>query len=329
VRALAELTDAEFEANLASIIKGQARIKRMQTALLIDGVDYGNIPGVDKPSLGKPGAEKFTLAYNTTAEITRSRVVGDNITTPLISYDARCDMHLGSFDGPVIGVGFGTCNSWEAKYRYRNADRICPQCSKPTIIKGKAEYGGGWLCFAKKGGCGAKFAEDAKAIVDQQVGQIENPDPWDLANTIMKMAEKRAHVDATLRTFAASGIFTQDMEDNVPTDAPAKPAAPAAAPVARPAAPPPARPAPISGASVTPAPHPADPNEPPPISDDEMDSLSGSMGPAPQQAPQAAPQPVGDTCPKHGAPWKGEPGDLYHKTDQGYCRPDGQPRKPR
>jgi hypothetical protein len=253
VHALAELTDAEFERNLAAIMKGQERIKRMQTALLVDGVDYGNVPGVDKPSLGKPGAEKFTLAYNTTAEIDRQLVVGDNVTRPLISYDARCAMHLGSFDGPVIGVGFGTCNSWEPNYRYRAAERVCPRCSKPAIIKGKEEYGGGWLCFAKKGGCSAKFADSDESIIGQQVGQVENPDPWGAANTIMKMAEKRAHVDATLRTFAASGIFTQDMEDNVGAVEPAPAAPPAAAPAV----------VPIQAAS----------NEPPPISDAELDAL--------------------------------------------------------
>ena len=37
----------------------------------------------------------------------------------------------------------------------------CPLCGNTTaVIKGKAEYGGGWLCYAKKGGCGAKFQDD-------------------------------------------------------------------------------------------------------------------------------------------------------------------------
>ena len=36
---------------------------------------------------------------------------------------------------------------------------ICPACGAAAIIKGKEEYGGGWLCFKAKGGCGTKFAE--------------------------------------------------------------------------------------------------------------------------------------------------------------------------
>lgn len=39
-------------------------------------------------------------------------------------------------------------------------DKTCPKCGAAAIIKGKEEYGGGWVCFKKKGGCGAKFTTD-------------------------------------------------------------------------------------------------------------------------------------------------------------------------
>jgi hypothetical protein len=213
--ALAMMSDTEFEANLAAVIKGQKRIKKMQEALLVKGTDYANIPNVEKPSLGKPGAEKFTQAYNCTAEVQRTLIIGDNVTTPEITYDAQCDIHLGDFDGPVIGNGYGTCNSWETKYRYRDAMHVCPTCGK-DLRHSKAPKTG-WYCWAKMGGCGKEFLEADERITIQVVGRVENPDPWDLANTLMKMAEKRAHVDAVLRSFAASGIFTQDLEDNVGT----------------------------------------------------------------------------------------------------------------
>ena len=37
--------------------------------------------------------------------------------------------------------------------------------------------------------------------------------PYDIANTILKMAKKRAHVDATLQLASVSNVFTQDTED--------------------------------------------------------------------------------------------------------------------
>ena len=36
----------------------------------------------------------------------------------------------------------------------------CPNClSSEAVIKGKEEYGGGWVCWAKKGGCGINFQD--------------------------------------------------------------------------------------------------------------------------------------------------------------------------
>jgi hypothetical protein len=39
-------------------------------------------------------------------------------------------------------------------------DIPCASCGQKALIKGKEQYGGGWVCFKKKGGCGQKFNED-------------------------------------------------------------------------------------------------------------------------------------------------------------------------
>jgi hypothetical protein len=41
---------------------------------------------------------------------------------------------------------------------------LCPVCGKDAIIQGKPEYGGGWLCYKQKGGCGAKFTVDPATV---------------------------------------------------------------------------------------------------------------------------------------------------------------------
>lgn len=43
----------------------------------------------------------------------------------------------------------------------RAAMRKCPVCGKEAVIKGKDEYGGGYLCWAKQGGCGATWEDEA------------------------------------------------------------------------------------------------------------------------------------------------------------------------
>lgn len=186
--------------------------------VLSDGLDFGKIPGTgDKPTLLKPGAEKlcFLFGLRPTFEVVESI---EDWNGGLFYYRYRCTLH--DQMGGVIADGEGSCNSREKKYRYRNAERVCPHCGKPAIIKGKTEYGGGWLCYRNKGGCGAKFADNAPEIVNQETGQIENPEPYDLVNTLQKMAQKRALVAAVLVGTGASQFFTQDVEDMQVIDLP-------------------------------------------------------------------------------------------------------------
>ena len=180
-----------------------------------EGTDFGAIPGTGtRPTLLLPGAQKLCALFGYYPRydyITRIEDwSGESFGEPLFYYHVSCVLQR---DGKTVGQGDGSCNSWEKKYRYRSADRLCPNCGNATIIKGKEEYGGGWLCFAKKGGCGTKFRDGDKAIEGQQVGQIANPDFADVINTVQKMAAKRALVAAVLVVTGLSDRFTQDIED--------------------------------------------------------------------------------------------------------------------
>jgi len=184
--------------------------------IMEEGRDFGVIPGTgDKPTLFKPGAEKLTTFFGLTKrfeviEKTEDWTGKDHSGEPFFYYWYRCQLWHGDL---LIAEGDGSCNSMEKKYRYRQASRRCTACGQATIIKGKDEYGGGWICWAKKGGCGAKFEDGDAAIESQQVGQTVNPDIADQVNTILKMAAKRALIAATLLAVNASEFFTQDLED--------------------------------------------------------------------------------------------------------------------
>ena len=183
--------------------------------IMVKGADYGAVSGTDKPTLLKPGAEKLTTFFGLAPVFVSERIVeefGDDGREPLFFYRYRCELYRA---GTLVGSGIGSCNSRESKYRYRNAARVCPHCGKPAIIKGQEQYGGGWICFKKKDGCGAKFADNDPAIVNQQMGKVPNPDVADLVNTIDKMAQKRALIAAVLIAVNASEFFTQDVEDMV------------------------------------------------------------------------------------------------------------------
>lgn len=196
---------------------------RFYKEVLHEGVHYGVIPGTQKPSLWKPGAEALCSAMALHAETGNEEppvvdVTGnDHNGEPFVQYVRWCRIYRQT--GPAMADRIeiakltGACNSWEPKYRYRNAQRVCPTCGKAAIIKGKQEYGGGWVCFKKKDGCGAKFYEGDKSIEGQDAGQVANENVLELLNTILKMADKRALIAATLVATGCSDIFNQDLED--------------------------------------------------------------------------------------------------------------------
>lgn len=211
---LANLSDSEFEQRLALLKKGAERIARVKRELMKEDVHYGVIPGTPKPTLLKPGAEVLCGIYNLVPETRLEYYWGDNVTSPWLRVIATCHLRLGDLEGPVVGLATGSASTWETKHRYRRGQRTCPACGhEGSIIKGKADYGGGWLCWQKKDGCGAKFDGDDQAIIGQAVDSIDNPDPAELENTIIKMASKRAEVAATIKATKSSDLFTQDIED--------------------------------------------------------------------------------------------------------------------
>ena len=185
-------------------------IQHVMQEVMQDGEHYGVIPGCgSKPALLKAGAEKlcFTFRLAPSYQVERHDFDGGHR-----EYEVRCDLtHIES--GRFIAAGVGLCSTMESKYRWRKASRVCPKCGQESIIKGKREYGGGWVCFKKRGGCNAKWPDGAAEIESLTEGRVENEDIADVYNTVLKMAKKRAHVDATITATAASDIFTQDIED--------------------------------------------------------------------------------------------------------------------
>lgn len=174
------------------------------------GTDYGEIPGVDKPTLLKPGAEKIAQLFGCVANATVTHRESD-ATTGYLYVEVRVDL-VNLQTGVSIGAGIGSCSSYESKYRWRwewwNAN------SKPT--------GDEWEIFRKRNGSTSYRR------------RIENRDLADQWNTVIKIAKKRALVDAALTISGASEKFTQDVEDIVEAEFTPEPQ-PAPQPTAQPA----------------------------------------------------------------------------------------------
>ena len=146
------------------------------------GIDYGNIPGVDKPTLFKPGAEKIAQLYGCSplAEITRR---DQDPTTGYLYVEVTVRL-VANETGNVVATGIGACSSYESRYRWR---------WEYTNTKPEED---GW-----------------QRHYNRWRRRIPNEDLIDTWNTVIKMAKKRALVDAALTLSGASELFTQDVED--------------------------------------------------------------------------------------------------------------------
>lgn len=191
-RVLRPTTDA------GDMIEHQNRVRAWVKAALVEGRDYGLIPGTKEKALLKPGAEKITAGFGCVAvpriveeeidhyhEVSwlkrkkewktqdgrRVEVDVERTGTSLGLYRYVVAVDIVDPDGNVRGTGLGSCSSMESKY------------------------------------------------VDR---------PRDVENTILKMARKRAHVGAVLDAFGLSGEFRdlagEDAEEIDP-DGKAAPAA--------------------------------------------------------------------------------------------------------
>lgn len=146
------------------------------------GHDYDVIPGTNKPTLLKPGAEKILMMFGITSEYEVVSSVED-WKNGVFAYTVRCIL---SKNGNKITEGLGNCNSKEDKYRYR------------------------WVKAQD-----VPMGIDAETLKSNQYGKlrIENDEIYSIVNTILKMAKKRAQIDATLTVASLSEVFTQDVED--------------------------------------------------------------------------------------------------------------------
>lgn len=174
----------------AAQVKGNVQlVQQVMEAVMKDGVHFGTIPGTDKPSLLKAGAEVLMATF----QISVDPQVDDLSGPDEIRYRVRCvGTHRTS--GVVMGVGIGECSSNEEKYKWKKCPNQREFDSTPEERR-RVKYG-----YNK---------QERKEFEIKQI-RVE---PADVANTVLKMAKKRALVDFTLTALAASDCFNQDLEE--------------------------------------------------------------------------------------------------------------------
>jgi len=197
-----------IEKKYSEIVSTRRHINQIQLLLkevMQPGQHYGTIPGCgEKKVLFKAGAEYLSLNFRLVPEYQIDKTNFDNGHR---EYSVICILrHIET--GLKIGEGLGSCSTLESKYRYRTeSDFEIQDCEIPKDYRNQPEK-------YRKQGFGAKQIDGQwRWVKFGDAKKIENPDIADVYNTVLKMAKKRAFVDANITACAASDIFTQDLDE--------------------------------------------------------------------------------------------------------------------
>jgi hypothetical protein len=160
--------------------------------IMKSGQDYGVIPGTDKPTLLKPGAEKLCTFFGYTFEPELVERVED-WQKPFFYYRYRAV--LKDKTGRVIAVGEASINSMESKYRWRNVPswKATPEEKRDGVPSQRKSKDGRMLTFYR----------------------VPNDDIYSQVNSMQKICQKRTLTQVVLLGCNASEFFTQDLEDIV------------------------------------------------------------------------------------------------------------------
>lgn len=168
-------------------------IHRILNEVMVKDIHYGQIPGTDKPTLFQPGAEKICAVFR----LAPKQLV-DDLSEPhnnLYRYRVSCSLYTIQ-DGLFVGAAVGEASSAEEKYSWERA--VCQEhwdSTDPTRRRIKFKR--------------ANTPEGYETVLQVQRNAA------DLANTVLKMAVKRAFISATRGATAASDLLDVDMEEEV------------------------------------------------------------------------------------------------------------------
>lgn len=167
-------------------------IQAVMAETMIQDTHYGVIPGTQKPTLYKAGAELLLTTFRVSV-----RPLIDDLSGPdEIRYRVKCKgVHMGT--ETLVGIGIGEASTNEERYKWKG----CGDREYENAPEDRRRIKYGW-----------KWGQVRGEKVETETKQVRT-EPADLANTVLKMAKKRAEVDLCLTALACSDAFAQDLED--------------------------------------------------------------------------------------------------------------------
>ncbi len=176
--------------SIPEMILWKSNMMEFGKEILKENIDYGYLPGIKKPVLFKPGAEKLKKAFNLQIEALECINEIFDRDKPYIDVTYRCIIK--SEKGQKTGICEGSATSEESIFKYRYKKTILKP-DKNQSYKLKNEGKGKWIKF------------DDKWVWCEKV---INEDILGMKNVIKKVAQKRAFVGAVIMATCTSEFFS-------------------------------------------------------------------------------------------------------------------------
>ena len=205
-----ELAQVESSQMLAPIVAPSHAIEVHKRAVefireaLEEGRDYGVIPGTgEKKNLLKPGAERLVGGYGLRPEysILESEVDHNHENEYKMQKWVTKSKPDRETESAMKAAGTGRNRQFSGQWKWQESE------TEQGVSLGLYRYV--ICCSLYKGD--AKVGEGVGSCSSTESKYIRSP--RDSENTVLKMAKKRAFVDAVLTTLGLSDRFTQDVED--------------------------------------------------------------------------------------------------------------------
>lgn len=114
-----EILPHNLDAEIQKAVQMRAALDKLFNSLLHQGVDFDRIPGTDKPTLLKPGAELLCQVFRLAVGEPKIINSTEDFEKGIFSYTVSLQI-LHRDTGALVATGIGSANSHEVKYKYRN-----------------------------------------------------------------------------------------------------------------------------------------------------------------------------------------------------------------
>lgn len=206
----------QIQERIDTMLAGRSYIVEKIKPILIPEVDIYTLPGMKKPSLGKPGSEKLAKIFGLSSKFSIDKETmeaigelpaGKRFVAFVCDLFDKSGAHMGQGRGATFVEFYRTNYRSAKKGEYEEASKQ-PGFNPSDWKQARGNYGPYWR------------VKDGEVFDELAL------------NKAIKMAQKSAYVDAVIRATGMSDLFTQDLEDmkglDVEEEAPSAPQEPSA-----------------------------------------------------------------------------------------------------